>query len=52
MIRADEEIFLKVRAVIVHHSPAYREPAKDQYFQSRQRALLSVTLSKVITIES
>lgn len=25
MIRADEEIFLKVRAVIVHHWPACRE---------------------------
>lgn len=52
MIKADEEIFLKVRGVIVHYWPAYREPAKDQYFQSRRRALLSVTLSKVIIIES
>lgn len=53
MIKADEEIFfVKVRAVIVHLWLVQRELPKDQYFQSGQRALLSVTLSKVITIES
>lgn len=56
MIKADEEgfflFFLKARAVIVHLKVVRREPPRDRYFQSRQRALLSVTLSKVITIES
>lgn len=52
MIKADKEIFLKVRAVIVNPRVVWIELPKDQYFQSHQRALLSVMLSKVITIES
>lgn len=55
VIKADEEIFLsvlKARAAIVRLWLVERELPKDQYFQSRQRAPLSVTLSKVITIES
>lgn len=55
MIKADEEIFLsvlKARTAIVRLWLVERELPKDQYFQSRQRAPLSVTLSKVITIES
>lgn len=58
-IKADEEIFskfcslvLKVWHVIVHLQVLWRDSPKDQYFQSSQRALLSVTLSKAITIES
>lgn len=55
MIKADEEIYFWVeseRGAIVRLRLVWRELPKDQYFQSRQRALLSVTLSKVITIES